>query len=320
MDAYQKKFKEAKRELPLRDMTIRYNIYRVNPKWEYLCVVEGPSDWNFYKNVNISALQAKRCAYIWHKGENAPIPDSDQFYQSKEAVIRTYKEICSNYSLSKELCRTFFIVDRDYQDVLICQKTELTDDDRKNITVTKYHSLESYFLTDYNIEELIRYLEIPLEEIENIVALLTELRDKSVEYFSLIGACAACYKNNGWKKPNYKKQKNIKDIFSFSFDNSSFSFLNEYMNVEIDTLRNALKHHKEANLEYKKIKNNIKENYLFLQGHTLFDFLSELLIQKYSKHFGYVKGNSEMINSYLDFINQMNIELNIVFGNGKRLI
>lgn len=309
MNSFREAFEKARFQPPWREMLMRYNNFAAYNRM--ICVVEGPSDWKFYKNTNIKNL--RECNYIWHKGRNAPKPDWDQEFTSKQAVIKTYFEIHDIPTLYPKLKRTIFIIDRDFDDRLVHNKRLLSKTELKCFTITTFHSLECYFLFKENVKKLFKYFHLSEEDMVSFLASFDGFCSQITEYFALKATIAACY-NFGWGKLNYRKTYDNKEIFNLNFDgDASFTYNIHFMNVEVNNMRNALLSNTQAKSYYKEIYEKLKDNPLFLHGHTLFDFLQKYLIDVHNILFNNNHDQYEL------FINQMTIPLNIRNGMGETI-
>lgn len=310
MNTHREAFEKARYQTQPRDMLMRYNDFSARNK--NICIVEGPSDWTFYKNTNIMKLKKCNCNYVWHKGIHArPNPDLDQEFTGKEAVIKTYYEIRDNQDLFPSLNRTFFIVDRDYDDRLILKKKLLSLDDYKCFSITPFHSFECFFLFKENVYKLFEYLNLDKTDVLCFLSVFKKFCGQITEYFALKATIVACY-NFCWNRPSYKKGYENEEIFDLKFDSEgNFIYNSRLMDKEVSSMWSSIEYNNQATSYYKETYKELNDNPLFLRGHNLFEFLEK-----------YLDGVHDIIFTHNDrekyelFINQMYVPISIKNGKG----
>lgn len=297
---------------PKREMIIRYGILRQNKRCT-LCIVEGPGDQAFYSHTNIGIFANNYCYYICH--DKAKDPDSR--YESRAAVIQTYFDIKNDEILKGDLARTIFIVDKDYDRQLVHNKQLLPTKDSRCITVTRYHSLENYFITEGNVKTIFTAYNVDVKLVNDFLTKIRKFTAEVAEYFALLGSITACYKHD-WRIPNYVNYR--KDLFkSLHFDRSgNYRFDVNGMKTEIEKMRFEIRYIREAK-EYEQYLLKKLSDYKYIRGHLAFDFLRRYLKEVLGKEFGYDSDNKEVTTKYYRCIHALDIEIHIVTGLGKKL-
>lgn len=251
------------------------------------------------------------CQYTWHFGEYDEYLDSDQNYLGKKAVLKAYIDILSNDSLKKDLYRTIFVVDRDYDVQVVCSDVGILEDAANFITTTRYHSHENYYLTDHNLRIIFKELGVQKYLVDFKIKFTMFGREIS-RYCALKAANSACY-DHGWKKPYYRvlhKDNEILDVHFNSEGNYSFNKL--YLIEEIALLEQAIKGNKNAEEYFNDWFVRISDDPLNIRGHTIYNFLIRYLIEVCHVRFSISKDEVE----YFSVIKKMSVPICLIYGNG----
>ena len=179
--------------------------------------------------------------------------------------------------------------------------------------------MECFFLTDTNLAKLFEFLKIPACFKESFIILLRKFRDEVAEHFALVAASAACYKHR-WVDFDCKIDTEINnkfaDIFVFSFNDLTYDFRRDLMELEDSKLKPEVEKPKNrlAYRHYQHVKKSVLSSYLFIQGHTLENFLQEFLAQCCNITF---EKKLSQVDRIIPFIRNMDVYLDLVFGNEK---
>lgn len=298
---------EIKTEKPIAPI-IRFNLERAGFDG-YFCFVEGSSDENFYSHTNISILQNERCKYFFRRRDDTDYPE----LEGKESVLCCYHYITNNPSLGHMRNQCIFIVDFDF-DGLNSKYFNLQHDEDKNFTITKYHSIENYYVVSENLRTIFAYYNLTLDAARQFYDMIYNFACEVSEFFALKGSISATY-NQKKKKfsegVTYKKRYEYSDIFRFNF-NQSPPYEAELFKTELDAMRAAIANNKYAKDRYRFILCRIQENPpLYIRGHNVYDYFKYYMLQKY---------NIRIIKDDLNkCISSFNIKIEICTANGDIL-
>lgn len=310
------------------DIDEGYICMLVNTNLRYyktIWIVEGKQDVVFYGNINIKMLDKSLFLFA---------TSSEYFKQlvGKQNVLSSYMLIKDNSVLGRNMNRYVFMVDHDYDGIdyyqprLNSKYERFLDKDKRNISVTSGYSFENYITTKENIDKIFEIVcELKGlnkdEELKKFNEKYDKFKNEINEFFSWF-ACITYATKNNYFRHNLKLIK-IDDIFKYDFSSEEIynknilkEALQQRKNIIIENTEHLRKEIvDELKREQKKYYNKIiEENYI--QGHTLYNFISE-----YFKY--YLKFNLRMESKNKIFINKvlnnLNIKFSINLGNGKRI-
>jgi hypothetical protein len=282
MNNFKKRFNDEIINPTEISMIVKYNEFR-NRSAGKIIFVEGVSDKHFYSNVTNSGVKLFcKAEYVFRSKFDRDKLSED--IVGKKAVFFAYKLIKDNKQLQKGMNKCIFIVDFDYEGIKSARHS-FTSIDKNRISTTKYHSIESYFLTDNNTKRIFDYYNLSDKARLEFKSASQIFCNEVEEYFSLKGAIAACYFNNQ-KKPRYAKEYSHEEIFDIVFNSSNtFSYKQDYLKYEIKKMNRAISSNEFAMKRYDEIKKMISKNILFIQGHTSMLFLEKFLVDNFKIDF-----------------------------------
>lgn len=146
---------------------------------KYCIFVEGDTDEKYYSNCKHSFLNKNSAVYLCGPSMNS----ESTGLIGKKWVINAFKEMMAWEAKKEDRSRWIFIVDRDYE------PAEIT-----GINNTKYHSVESYFLTNENLKTIFSRLDP--NKYNEFVRLGEAFANDFLDYFLLKTTINAFYNYN----------------------------------------------------------------------------------------------------------------------------
>lgn len=285
---------------------LMYNTQRISGKTT--CFVEGRMDELVYKNSSIDILSRE----VQYNAGNNKKTITNKEEEGKEAVIGTYLSIRKNETLKKDLKSCVFIVDYDFEGVT-SSKHQLTKNEKTGISVTPYHSVESFFVEKNNLNAIFEKLGLKQDDAETAYCELEKLTGKTSDFFALRGAITSQINVNkveGRINIRYKAKHSNEEIFNI--ENISF-FNEEYLSEEIQAMKKEVFRIPDAKKKYDEIKKRVGGGPPYIRGHTAYDFL-----YSYLKEMHDIDLNKAVRNNR-DLIKCLQIDMVIKAGNGKEL-
>lgn len=235
---------------PIIGCVMKYHEVKSSDYYQNIVFVEGSSDKLFYIHTHIGKLH-KKPYYIYASQADDMV--------GKTAVVESYKMIVNDKCLVDGLDKCVFIVDQDW------------DEKPEGVCITKWHSMENYFLQEDNLKVL---FDMAGKQ-ANYTGFLNEYKKFCLETanFWALKATASYAKKQGIRC-FYRKKHSFEEIFCFSLDEKrSIKYNRRYMDDEISEMRNAIMGSKELISIYNNLYKKIKGNINFVRGHEAFRFL-----------------------------------------------
>lgn len=286
---------------------LKYNTQRTYG--ETVCFVEGYMDELVYRNSSIDVLNKG----VQYNTGNYNRIGSRIEEEGKESVIHAYMSIRRTETLKMGLRSCVFIVDYDFEGVT-SSKYQLTKNQKAGISVTPYHSVESYFVEENNLGILFKKLCLTQHDAEVAYCELEKLSLQTSDFFALRGAITnqiIVGKVEGRMiKIGYKAKYSIKEIFN----RENIPFVKEgYLLEEVRAMKKEVFRIPGAKRKYDEIKKRVNGGPPYIQGHTAYDFL-----------YSYLKENHDInldkeVRNNRDLIKCLQIDIVIKAGNGKEL-
>lgn len=138
---------------PISSVIIDTNIIRNYEDLDYICYVEGPTDEDFYGNIQNLSISNKKIKFITGLTKNDEIKE---YRVGKESVIKKYYEINSYVNFKYLLKKSIFIIDSDNYGLL----SEYYDEkylNKKVFNITNGYAFENYFFSKRNIRKIFEY-------------------------------------------------------------------------------------------------------------------------------------------------------------------
>lgn len=250
--------------------TMKINNIRNQKDVDYFCFVEGSSDERFYSLINHRFFSKNNIKYVY-RGYHEPGE-----YKGKKAVILATKVVDVGFKRIKPKC--VFIVDHDDYGL-----QEYSDDVGKKyldmITVLPVYSFENFYFQRENINQILDNL-VGENEKKKILLAIEDFHSAITDYYALKAVKTAVHSMRKYSMYKdvcyYKPIKKDDEIFNFNYmqldciDYESLSFEVEELKtliIPVDTLREL----------YEWNKGRISNNFDFIKGHTIYDFLMNYL-------------------------------------------
>jgi hypothetical protein len=150
-------------------LTFFYETQKNIPHIKMFCFVEGPTDQKFYKGVierNYGLIQEKNEVVFLFHGSNiendyklaSNYNQSILFEKGKKSVIKAFLYIAEKEKSKNNINRCKFIVDSDYDEIDDYKEIEiLPKEKRKLLVVLPCYSFENYYLSENNIEIVLKH-------------------------------------------------------------------------------------------------------------------------------------------------------------------
>lgn len=296
------------------DSQILFRLNNDKNNYDVFCIVEGPSDQYFYKNINNYKPCLEEADYIWVTNYN-----NDKEI-GKEAVIKAYFDIKETPDLNRMLSKTIFIVDNDYYGF---NSEKYDDDTMKNIanlfTITKGYSFENYFLIRENISNIFSILNLRQEDFEKFInrldLFILDLREFNSLKSTIVSTCKVdVFRANIGKTTIYKND----EIFIFDFNCNPFYNRNLLMK-QISSMKEAVRSNSVSSKVYSIQKNKYysepEYGVYYTRGHDVYKFLTTYLNQIHNKNIDY-KQNYDL---YKKIVSKISVEIDLKFGDGKKI-
>ena len=278
--------------------------------YDIFCIVEGPSDQHFYKNISKYKDRLSKADYIWTTNVN------DENSIGKEAVIRSYFDVRKEPELVNLLTKTLFIIDHDYYGLHSEKYDDLTMESvKKNFTMTNVYSFENYFLLQNNIEIIFKTIGLSSDDCKRFINKLKTFIDEIREFNSLKSTTVYVCKVDS-VKVNIGRTKlyRFEDIFAYNFMENPFYNRNllikqtGYMHSVVSSNPISFKVYLG---EKKKYYSGINYGISFTRGHDVYNFLISYLKQIHSVELDY-RSNYEL---YKKVVSSLDVDIEFKFGN-----
>ncbi len=265
---------------------------------KYCCFVEGKTDPKFYSNLK-NKVFSNISNYLFAKY----LENSEELL-GKSAVIQSYNYIATK--VSNKLDKCIFIVDHDYSGL---DNYKVVN--KNAISITKPYAFENYFLEDRNVKLIFDYYNISYDY-DNFSNLVDKFVADIDDYNRLKSATTA-YTNTNINNslvviPNIYKDQ-LRDIFYFDFKKDPYFYIDR-MNREVENMKKYVKNSVGANNYYKYTSINFSNKREWIKGHIIFDFLRVYLKQIH---------NINIFKNYNEIVNNMDVDIIIKDGNGKKI-
>lgn len=276
---------------------MRFALVREKPHIKQFVFVEGSTDKTFYESTNISVLSDN--AYYFYRTLSDKYDKQD--YKGKEAVFYSLKRIVDNERLSTKIDKCKFIVDRDYTKVQRSKYTKLKPVDYSRVTVTKGHSMESYFLEETNLRAILKKAGLNTEE---FLKLFDEFKTEMSYFYSLKAVVTDNYKTGA--NIRFSKKYDDSELFVFDFSKKKFWLGQDKVKEECQRMKRALSSHTYLIRQAEALQKEIVSNRMMVRGHDAFSFLEQYIQQKAHKQIIFPKGNKRDLKM---LIGNFNVEL-----------
>lgn len=261
---------------------MRFALLREKAYINQFIFVEGSTDRTFYENTNISDLSDH--AYYFYRILSDRYDKEE--YKGKEAVFYSLKRIVEDERLSKRIDKCKFIVDRDYSEIQESKYSRLKPADYSRITVTKGHSMESYFFEESNLRKILKMVDLSADE---FLELFDEFKLEMSYYYSLKAVITENYKMG--TKIWFAKKYNDAELFVFDFSNMMFWSSRDKVKEECQRMKKVLAPCANLIEQAETLQKVIVSNRMMVRGHDAFFFLEQYIQQKAHKSIAFPKGN-----------------------------
>ncbi len=240
---------------------IKYNAVR-NSGYEHIIFVEGNGDKLFYSHSMVNQF-TDNAYYIFASA-------TDQL-KGKDSVMKSFDEIYNNSTLSSDLDKCIFLVDRDWDNRIDGNHFRLQSRYVDYFTVTYGHSMENYFLEEENLRALFEIFG-NVSDLDSFVNEYYIFAKETSKYWGL--KSAKIYADKHGIPARYSQIYAWDDIFDFTYSDGHIDYRRDYFETEMSNLENTLKNNA-ALLEYAEKKTIlIANNPRMVRGHQAFDYLS----------------------------------------------
>lgn len=273
---------------------MRFALLREKSDIKQFVFVEGSTDKIFYENTNINEL-SNNASYFYRTL-------SDKFnsveYKGKEAVFYSLKRILDNDKLSSKLDKCKFIVDRDYTRVQRSKYTRLKTADYTRVMVTKGHSMESYFLEESNLREILKKNRL---DHETFLEVFSEFQVEMSHYYSLKAIVTENYLTGA--NVRFKKKYSEAELFVFDFSKKKFWISQDKVEEECQRMKKALGSYTYLIRQAETLRMEIVSDRMMVRGHDAFWFLEQYVAQKANKQIVFPNGNSSDLKMLIGSFN-----------------
>ncbi len=277
---------------------MRFALMREKTHIKKFVFVEGSTDKTFYESTNITEFSDH--AWYFYRTLSDKYDKTD--YKGKEAVFYSLKRIVDNEKLSSSIDKCRFIVDRDYSKIQRSKYTRLKPEDYARISVTKGHSMESYFLEESNLRLILERAGLKLSEFLS----LFDLFHQEMSYFySLKAVITENYQTGA--NIRYSKKYTDSDLFDFDFTKDDFWIGQCKVQEECWRMRRAIVNYSYLVRRADELQKEIAANRMLVRGHDAFSFLEQYILQKAHKQIVFPYGDRKDLKQLIGtFIVELN--------------
>lgn len=261
---------------------MRFALVREKSNIKHFVFVEGSTDKIFYESTNIDALSNQ--AYYFYRTLSDKYDKT--YYRGKEAVFYSLKRIVDDNKLSKKIDKCHFIVDRDYTKTQRSKYTKLKVSDYSRVLVTKGHSMESYFLDEFNLKIILDEVDLDVNE---FLKLFDEFKLEMSYFYSLKAVITENYKSGANIK--FKKKYDDSELFVFDFSKKRYWLGQDRVKEECQRMRKVLDSYVYLLRQAELLQKEIVSNRMMIRGHDAFSFLEQYIEQKAHKQIIFPNGN-----------------------------
>ncbi len=280
-------FEEEIASPPTSGLVMDFNVKRTYPDVENLIFVEGSDDEFFYKRTKDPKLNGKHDYIYAHYYDEK---------KGKEAVMDAFQEITGNSTFSKELPRTIFIVDNDW-DHLISGKWD------EGILVTDGHSFENYFLSECNLDLLFGALGHDTNVADRFKEEYYSFCRETAVFWALKGTIVFAYQNGILFRYTHKWE--TENIFDFKFADGKVVYDEMKFKEEIKLMENGISHESRLTHYKELLQKKIEENPKYIRGHQALKYLQCYLLGEY----GFSFSRSDNLKFLTDIIFKYQVDL-----------
>lgn len=322
---FKNEFLNNRAYIPSSSSIISTNVIRNDEDIDYICYVEGPTDEDFYGNINNISLSGKKLKFISGLTKRDAVNGQEI---GKESVISSYYKVFSNSNFKSLLSKSIFIVDSDNYGLL----SEYYEEEylNKNVfNITNGYAFENYFFINDNIKKIFEYFNLSSDEYEKFNKYLEKFVQE-VSYYNRLKSCTtiACKK---CKYQTYlpstsveflygsKAGEKIKpsDIFNFDFTGKyNYYFRKNLMERQNKKIEQVIQDYNIIMDYFNNVSIKYENNVSYIRGHDVYNFLQVYLKQKFNINISpKITENSK----YMEILNILNVNLNFVNGLGENI-
>ena len=250
---------------------MRFALVRERPSIKQFVFVEGSTDKIFYESTNIKILSDN--AYYFYRTLSDRYDKEE--YKGKEAVFYSLKRIIDDVRLSKKIDKCKFIVDRDYEKIPKSKYSKLKASDYDKLTITKGHSMESYFFEDSNLKAILKRVDLDVDEFLKVFDIFTA---EMSYYYSLKAIVTENYKAGANIK--YNRKYNDSELFCFDFSKEKFWLGQDKIKEECLRMKRSVDRNLYLIKQAENLQKEIASNRMMVRGHDAFSFLEQYIMQK----------------------------------------
>lgn len=265
---------------------MRFALVREKSYIKQFVFVEGSTDKIFYESTNINMLSDN--AYYFYRTLSDKLDKRD--YKGKEAVFYSLKRIVDNEKLSKKLDKCKFIVDRDYTKVQRSKYTKLKPADYSRVTVTKGHSMESYFLEESNLRDILKKEGLNADD---FLKLFDEFKEQMSYFYAFKSIITDNY--NVGANIRFRKKYEDSELFVFDFSKRKFWLGQDKVKEECQRMKMAISSYTYLIRQAELLQKEIISNRMMVRGHDAFSFLEQYVEQKARKQIVFPNGDKRTI-------------------------
>jgi len=297
----QKMLYEAGHPSPER---IAFNFLLKKDECANCCIVEGPSDVDFYSKTQHEQLRCFRYAFIKRDKES-----TEPVVLGKEAVIKASQRLPGLFLKSLKGRQSFnlaFIVDRDFFG-LAGYTDVFSEEERRRITVlpSPYYSHESYFFSKENLKKIFKTLNLTDKDAEDLFYRLYERIEPFLrEYFALKSTITYAHSFGGRHKDLYDDERHI-FVFTFDKETKSVNFIKGFFDEDVKRMHEYISKDPVLLEKYREMESSLDSPEMY-KGHIMFNFLEQFLKTFYDIDF-----LTDERNYRLDVLSVLKVDLEL---------
>lgn len=320
---FKNEFLNNRSYVPASISIISTNEIRNDEDVDYICYVEGPTDEDFYGNLNVWPFSNKKVRFI--SGLVNGDATSEQKI-GKESVISSYYKVFSHSNFKELLYKSIFIVDSDNYGLL----SEYYEEEYLNkdvFNVTKGYAFENYFFLNNNIKRIFEYFNLSYDEYEKFNKYLEKFV-QDVSYFTRLKSCTtiACKK---CKYQTYLPSTSVEflygnkagekiefnDIFNFDFTGKyNYYFRKNLMDRQIKKIEQVIRNYDVIMDYFNNVSIKYENNVNYIRGHDVYNFLQAYFKQNFNIN---ISPKITDRSNYLEILNILELHINFVNGLGE---
>ena len=327
MNKFEENFRSNLLSFPESELKFQLNEL-MGKDIDYICFVEGPTDPDFYSQINNTSLSNKKIRFIRSLTTDES-GEADEI--GKEGVLKKYYKMFEYPNYKEILNKCIFIVDHDYEG-LVSEKYDSDYINKEAFSVTPYYSFENFFLTDINIKKIFEHFNIDENSYNDFMDYLTTFIFENSEYSRLKSSVTiACKKGKyNTKLPSsvvkvpYGKfagnEMTPYHIFNFIFDNPKYHFFNKkFMDIKNDKMKESVYSNYLIKSYYLNETNKFINNRDYIRGHDIYKLLEQYLYQKHKINIKQLDYNNKT-SRYNEIVKILTVDMEFFNGLGHKIL